>query len=516
MPKRSITDEEIALIKAMLLRGTKNKDIQFFFNRPDRAVNSGRITGINNGSYSNSNDIPPASQSVLESYIKSFKTTGISGVVSIKGEEDDLSTNPLSQPLLLSKFEKHSDGHWYFSLSETDDHECKEGFSFKNQDKWLRPIGGLANNRGGYIFFGVRDKKVNDGIETDDSNRVVGLSNTDFLDADPADFTKHVRSIFDPTPRVLTTVVEFDEHKVGAMYIEQHSSRPVIATKGSGKIHEGDILFRYSGQSTRIKYSDLRTILDDRDTVSRTQILPMVAKLLQLGPEKAMIADLSKGLLSDEKKSIVIGEELLDHIQFIREGQFKESEGAPTLKMIGTVSPVSSLGETVLESYVTSSDVIEAFLDQTDLNNPLEYIRCAVEAGRSPWLPIFYFAKLANLKKVALVEFIDGIEAPPSFKEKYKKRALGKKLAYKKAGGAVEEICDTLIAEKALNPIDETYATQICLAISSFADKPDTELAQYLKTLNDCKDALAISKKSTRMSTFRRAIARIDELYFPL
>lgn len=31
--KRSITDEEIALIKAMTARGMKNKDIQFFFRR---------------------------------------------------------------------------------------------------------------------------------------------------------------------------------------------------------------------------------------------------------------------------------------------------------------------------------------------------------------------------------------------------------------------------------------------------------------------------------------------------
>ena len=38
MPKRSITDEEIGLIKAMLARGMKNRDIQFYFNRQDRPV----------------------------------------------------------------------------------------------------------------------------------------------------------------------------------------------------------------------------------------------------------------------------------------------------------------------------------------------------------------------------------------------------------------------------------------------------------------------------------------------
>ena len=51
MAKRSVTDTEIGLIKAMLARGMKNRDIQFYFNRQDRPVNSGRITQIRGGTY---------------------------------------------------------------------------------------------------------------------------------------------------------------------------------------------------------------------------------------------------------------------------------------------------------------------------------------------------------------------------------------------------------------------------------------------------------------------------------
>lgn len=59
MPRRSITDEEIALIKAMLARGMANKAIQFYFNRQDRAVNSGRISGIKHRDYGP--EVPKAS-----------------------------------------------------------------------------------------------------------------------------------------------------------------------------------------------------------------------------------------------------------------------------------------------------------------------------------------------------------------------------------------------------------------------------------------------------------------------
>src|SRR5947209_19828705 len=72
MKDRSITEQEIALIKAMLARGLKNKDIQFFFNRPDRPVNTGRISTIRSGSYSNSSQITAASEDELEAFLRSF------------------------------------------------------------------------------------------------------------------------------------------------------------------------------------------------------------------------------------------------------------------------------------------------------------------------------------------------------------------------------------------------------------------------------------------------------------
>ena len=70
MAKRSITDEEIGLIKAMLARGMANKDIQFYFNRQDRAVNSGRITGIRDRSYGP--EVPKAGDDALAAFIASF------------------------------------------------------------------------------------------------------------------------------------------------------------------------------------------------------------------------------------------------------------------------------------------------------------------------------------------------------------------------------------------------------------------------------------------------------------
>lgn len=63
MGKRKVNDHEIGLIKAMLARGMANNLIQFSFNRQDRPVNSGRITGIRQRSYGP--EVPKATDAEL-------------------------------------------------------------------------------------------------------------------------------------------------------------------------------------------------------------------------------------------------------------------------------------------------------------------------------------------------------------------------------------------------------------------------------------------------------------------
>ena len=53
--RRSITDEEIALIKGLLQRGDEKTKIQAYFTHPERPVNFGRITNIERGAYGEKN-----------------------------------------------------------------------------------------------------------------------------------------------------------------------------------------------------------------------------------------------------------------------------------------------------------------------------------------------------------------------------------------------------------------------------------------------------------------------------
>lgn len=239
MAKRSITDLEISLIKAMIDRRMKNKDIQFFFNRPDRSVNSGRISNIHSGKYGSSKNILAASDAELDEFISNFQAEKFSATISVpaKKEEGIAAASPIDHALIASMFKKKTSGGWYFIFGESDRHECKEGFGLKHADKWLRAVAALANNAGGYVLFGVRDKYKKGNKVAPDSNKVIGLGDdSEFENADPADFTKRIKAPFDPTPRVETTLFEIDGLKIGVFYVHQHQSRPVIATKNEGNL----------------------------------------------------------------------------------------------------------------------------------------------------------------------------------------------------------------------------------------------------------------------------------------
>lgn len=511
MAKRTITDEEIALIKAMDARGMKNKDIQFFFNRPDRAVNSGRITGIRDGSYGPSMDIEPASDEELDAFLTSHCATPEVSAVAVPGVPEQAVADPIAESTIKKLFSRGRDKVWRLDAGETDAHECKTSFGMKHAQAWLRAIAALANNSGGYIFFGVNDKGVKGPNDEDLSHAVIGMSSEEFQKVDPAAVAKRVKAVFDPTPRFRTTTVTIGGKAVGVIHVEQHESRPVIATKQEGdKISEGDIFFRYPGQSTRIKYSDLRAMLDARDRDARAQILPMVERLLQLGPERTMIADLAEGTLEDGKRAIQIDEALIEKLNFIKEGEFSERAGAPTLRLVGEVQPVgASVTVKTKLGLLSREHLLNAFLNQVPPDDPLLHIRFAVEHAQGEWLPIHYFAKLAGLTREQLIEFIKSTNGTEYQKNLYSQRAQPN-AAYHKAQGKPKTLLAEIIAGNLPTVTNAQEASHAGQALQALPDGFAVDLPPTLALLKACLPLV----KRTALSFVRRGMCRIDELVF--
>ena len=451
----------------------------------------------------------------LDAFLADFTPTEVSASVNVPSSAATKSGDAtMDASVLLGMFEKAATGTWRFKFGESDQHECKESFGFKYADKWLKAVAALANNRGGYVLFGIKDKHIVDDRLADDSYQVVGLNTTDFEHADPADFTLKIKSTFDPTPRVTTTLFGVDSFKIGILYVSQHPGRPIIATKSEGSIKEGDIYYRYPGQSARIKYSDLRAVLDERDRMVREQVLPLVAKLLSRGPRDAMVVDLAEGVLSDDKHTILIGEDLLERIKFIREGEFKQTEGEPTLRLVGDVQTVGADGTIIQKAFVTPTDLIADFLELRSPYDPTEYIRCAIEGGNGAWLPMHYYARQAKFDRDELADFIMKTSAPQKRKKAYADRATGIVSAFRAAGGGAAPIISALKAGIVPDVTDIRSAVDLGRAVTGLDAKPNIALDKILARLKECKFILQNSVRQTFMSTLRRAIARLDELYF--
>ncbi len=505
MAKRSITDEEIALIKAMLAKGMKNKDIQFFFNRPDRSVNSGRITGIRTGSYANSAHIAAASAAALDAFIAANSRSGTGSSSSPHTNSPSEPEDPLSPVHIEKHFKVGADGLWRLSAGETERCECKAGFGFRYQDKWLRPIAALANNAGGYVFFGVHDKDGKGPLGEDWSHAVVGLDNDEFGSADPANFSARVKAMFDPTPVFQAGTVEIGGKTIGVIHVRRHESRPVIAVKQEGSIKEGDIFYRYPGQSSRIKYSDLRAMLDARDAEARAQILPMVERLLKLGPARAMVADLDLGVLQDGNRSIHIDQSLVDKLTFIKEGEFSETDGAPTLRLVGDVSAVSEDGKrTSRLGILTRADIISAFLEQVKPVDPKEYIRFAIEVGQGERLPLHYFARLAGLSQEELVKFINSSGGPPARKQKYV-NWLSPHAAFRRAVGSPKAILDGILAGATPSVTTPTEASHAAQAIVGIPRDTNFDFATLLGLARGLRPSVSRTPTSWRRPAISRS-----------
>jgi hypothetical protein len=193
MPKRSISDEEIALIKAMLARGMKNRDIQFFFNRPQRAVNTGRISTIRSETYSNSAAIKAAHAAELDTFIARFANNAGSNQVNAIGVSTAQSLTAAARAL----FTKGTDGRWHLSNGESQEHECKQEFDPKKLSPIVRAIAALANNSGGYIFFGISNKEFS----------VEGI-NAVFIETDILDDFLHQCAVERPLEYIRATLAQ--------------------------------------------------------------------------------------------------------------------------------------------------------------------------------------------------------------------------------------------------------------------------------------------------------------------
>lgn len=437
-----------------------------------------------------------------------------------------MDRGPYVVPSGLVRTERRGSGHAVLT-HEGSTKEFKENFTWGSLGEYVRTMAAFANARGGHIIFGVTDRpRVAVGL-TEKAARSLD-------ELDRAKLTQSLNELFSPELEWEIGFAQIGKAvRLGVIYTYECGNKPVVARKTIGshnaRILEGDILYRYNSRTERIKYSELRAILDEAKAREGRAMLRHIEGLVRAGASNAAILDFSTSTLTGHTgQRVLLDEELINKIKFIREGEFHEVRGAPALKVVGSVTPAATIAigpERVVRTALSSDDVLGDFLMQASITNPEQYLRQAA-SGPTSFLPVQYYRRAAHLSSSELVGLISGVVTRSPARGKILQRLLDEDtmLSLPPSSStqhastvARKQFYDELVAGH-VNPSivdDEAHARYFLDAVRCLQDLEIRRVASHLfPVLRVCFERYYDKRPGNVADSLRRAACRMDVALF--
>jgi predicted HTH transcriptional regulator len=120
---------------------------------------------------------------------------------------------------------------WSLEGGESEGCECKKDFDPKKMTAIVKAVAALANNKGGYIFFGVSDAGF----------KVEGVG-SEFSKTDIVRIVEKVKAHLSPTPTITAKqIIDFDGLPVGLLHVAKYPNPPIIVYRDGDGLNEGEI-----------------------------------------------------------------------------------------------------------------------------------------------------------------------------------------------------------------------------------------------------------------------------------
>lgn len=256
-------------------------------------------------------------------------------------------------------FDFETDKKGYLKRRESFDLEFKENFHGGDAIlKYLKTLVGMANNKGGMIVFGIKDKP----------HIPLGMQSNKFKETDPKVIDRYVREYFSGEIIWSSKTLEFNNKEFGVLVVEEAKYKPIICRKNKDSIlREGAIYYRYRGESKEIEFAELSILLQNEREKEKALWVEHIQKISLIGPQNVHLLDVMRSELDIGNGTILIDKNVIEKIKFIKEGHFVENEGAPALKLIGDIT-----GLVDVDKAIPTDKVYNLFRDdilgQLDIN----------------------------------------------------------------------------------------------------------------------------------------------------
>lgn len=297
--------------------------------------------------------------------------------------------------------------------------EFKEQFNIADRAAYARIMASFANAHGGYLVFGVKNSP----------RELVGLKGARFDDLDPATLTVFLDSGMSPALAWEIDSIDLAGFRLGFIYTNEALEKPVVCTTNERDLKEGEIYYRYHGQTRTIRPPELFIIIQERIDRERRAWMQLTRRISLAGPTNVGIIDTVEGKVFGGGAPFLIDEELVKKLKFIMEGSFLETAGEPTLRLVGDLQPVAEVGPIrEVPAAIHFEDIARAFLTNRRLN-PLEARTFLQESLRqkTPYVPVHFFIRKSTLRTDEVLSELDGTTIrPPSLKESLRDRILGR------------------------------------------------------------------------------------------
>lgn len=432
--------------------------------------------------------------------------------------------SPLALESLQKIFKVNPSTPDRINTRESSTVEFKETYNHGSMTTYFKAIASFANNVGGYLVFGIGDNpRTLLGLK--------GNSLEQFESLKVEDFSKKLLDYFSPEIRWEHTTFEFRNKRYGIIYIFPANKKPCIckknSTEGKNALKEGDIYYRYGGRSARIQYPELRAIIEEERKSEEQMWIRLVRNIAKIGVENAALLDLESGEITGKGGTILIDSDLVSKVAFIKEGEFVETKGEPTLRLIGDVKELHT-GKVVVKEHtqeiakaIEPEDIVRAFLQNEGFCNPEEYIKVICAAPTANY-PIYFSLHCSNFSLEDAILLAEKITSRSVAKKTLIKRLRGKKIDAKtlpctESPSAREKL--KYSAEWKRNAIPTKFSgksLKYCIdALLSLDESQIKTHEKYIRlTLLKIFDEYFENAPQDVASNIRKAICRIDEVMY--